>query len=172
MGFSEAVSTCLTRYATFSGRARRPEYWWFILFVVLGSIVGGLIDLVLFGAGTEAEPATAVVGPLFQLATLVPILAAGWRRMHDTGRSGWYLLLPTAVSLLGLVALSLGWVGVTELEQGTVNAETLETVGQGYGLAVLGLVALVQLVLAVLVIWWLTRPSQPGSNAFGPEPAA
>ena len=79
MNFIDAVKTCFRKYADFNGRARRPEYWWFTLFLVLASFV---FDM--FGD---------VVYLLFSLATLLPSLAVGARRLHDTNRSGWWQLL-------------------------------------------------------------------------------
>ena len=50
MGFGEAVRSCFDKFLTFSGRARRAEYWWFVLFNILGSIIAGMIDRALFGS--------------------------------------------------------------------------------------------------------------------------
>lgn len=163
MGFVAAVRTCLGKYVTFSGRARRPEYWWFALFVALGSIVATVIDGVLFGFGTDTEPASQVVSPLFSLATFLPLLAAGWRRMHDTGKPGRYLFIPLLVSLAIGLAIGAGAIGMAELDP----AGPSEEVGMG-GIAI---AFLVQVGVTILVIWWLTRPSQPGPNAYGDEPA-
>lgn len=79
MNFEEAVKTCLTKYVDFSGRASRPEYWWFFLFLVLVSLVLSYFSEILSG--------------VFSLAMLLPSLAAGVRRLHDTERSGWWLLI-------------------------------------------------------------------------------
>lgn len=85
MSFGDAVKTCLGKYVDFSGRARRSEYWWFFLFNVLVGVVGYVIDAAL---GTY---------PLFYalvaLALFLPGLAAAVRRLHDTGRSGWWYLI-------------------------------------------------------------------------------
>ncbi len=75
----------LKNYATFSGRATRSEYWFFVLFniiisVVLG-VVGGLVDF-------------ALLSSIYSLAVLLPSIAVGIRRMHDVGKSGWFLLIP------------------------------------------------------------------------------
>jgi uncharacterized membrane protein YhaH (DUF805 family) len=75
----------LQNYATFSGRARRSEYWYFFLFnviiaFVLG-IVGGMIE-------------TTILSNIYSLAVLIPGIAVGVRRMHDVGKSGWFLLIP------------------------------------------------------------------------------
>lgn len=86
--FSEAVSTCFQKYATFSGRANRPECWNFILFFLLASFAATVADLLVFGQG-EARAFSAVT----MLALLLPYFAALIRRLHDTDRSGWWLLL-------------------------------------------------------------------------------
>ena len=88
MNFSDAVQTCVRKYAEFNGRASRPEYWWFTLFVVL---VGTLLGFV-----------SSLLSWLFYLGMLVPSVAAASRRLHDTSRSGWW-------QLIGLVPL-VGWI--------------------------------------------------------------
>ena len=78
----------LKQYADFSGRARRKEYWMFSLFNLI--IVYGLT---ITGAVLEI-PAIAMVGSIYSLATMIPGIAVGVRRMHDAGKSGWFLLIP------------------------------------------------------------------------------
>lgn len=165
MTFARAVRHCLRNYATFSGRARRPEYWWFFLFVVLGGIVTDLIDGVLFGFGAPDAPETQILGPLWSLTMFVPLLAAGWRRMHDTGRPGWYLLIPMLISLA--VLFLVGFEMTAVLAIGGPDAAGL---GLGAGVALAGLLLVAQLVASLLILWWLTRPSEKGRNAYGPEP--
>lgn len=84
------------KYAVFSGRASRKEYWMFVLFNVIVAIIVGMVSAML-------EPATSsdqsVLGSVYQLAVLIPSLSVGCRRMHDTGRSGWWLIVPI-VSLI------------------------------------------------------------------------
>lgn len=96
MGFTQSVKTCLSKYVVFSGRARRSEYWWFVLFVVLVNIGLAVLGAVFFGTDPETGQGSNLLNSVFQLAILLPLLAAGWRRLHDTGRPGWYLLLPLA----------------------------------------------------------------------------
>jgi uncharacterized membrane protein YhaH (DUF805 family) len=81
---------CLKKYAVFSGRARRKEYWMFVLFNFLILLALGLVDGLSGGTGGGAS----VVATLYQLGTLLPTLAAGVRRMHDTDHSGWWLIVP------------------------------------------------------------------------------
>jgi uncharacterized membrane protein YhaH (DUF805 family) len=170
MGFSEAIKTCFSKYATFSGRARRPEYWWFFLFIVIGSVATTMADGVIFGFGTPEASATQVVSPIFSLATILPVLAAGWRRMHDTGRPGWYLLIPLGVSIATMLGIMLGVVGFAEMEVAGVDEETLREASSGLGLVGIAIMGIVQLIVSVLVIWWLTRPTQAGANQYGEEP--
>ncbi len=90
MKLQESVKVCLAKYADFTGRATRSEYWWFVLFVVLVSAAASLVSHTLSG--------------LFSLATLVPSLAAATRRLHDTNRSGWWQLV-CLVPVVGLIVL-------------------------------------------------------------------
>ena len=84
----------LTNYAQFKGRARRAEYWNFVLFNALAYIVLGLLSL--------ASSAFAIVLVLYYLGILIPSLAVGVRRMHDLGKSGWYILV-TLIPLVGAI---------------------------------------------------------------------
>lgn len=88
MSFFEAVATCFSKYGTFSGRASRAEFWWFLLFNILAALM--LLNLVSSFAGPDAG--VAVVS-FYNLAILVPSIAVGARRLHDMGRSGWWQLL-------------------------------------------------------------------------------
>lgn len=118
MTFKESVRTCLTeRYVGFSGRAPRSEFWWFALFVLAGQFVLGALDGLVFPGDT------AVLNPLFSLAVFLPQIAVAVRRLHDTGRSGWWLLL-----------------------------------------------ALIPVIGFLILVWWYTRPTEPGPNRFGPPP--
>ncbi len=103
MSFADAVSSVLRQYAVFRGRARRAEYWWFVLFTVLVSLVAGIIDGML---GTMAQSGVGFVGTIASLALLLPSLAVTVRRLHDTDRSGWWVLaflIPIAGFVLWLV---------------------------------------------------------------------
>jgi uncharacterized membrane protein YhaH (DUF805 family) len=108
MNFPTAIKTCLTeKYATFSGRASRSEYWWFYLLIVI-------VALLLRGSMPTpnfADPASfhfPMMGGLFGIVMLVlflPILAAGVRRLHDTDRTGWWFLIGFIPFIGGLVLL-------------------------------------------------------------------
>lgn len=176
MGFSEAVRVCLRKFVTFSGRATRPEYWYFFLFVLLGGFVFAVLDYIFFGGSVEttleATSASFEVksnGPLaslFNLAMFLPALAAGWRRMHDTGRSGLFMFYPLIVMVgVGMYLAFLG--GLAQVTSGNIEG----FIG-GLG-AIIAIGAIIVMVLSpLIVLWWLTRPSQPGDNEFGPATRA
>jgi uncharacterized membrane protein YhaH (DUF805 family) len=81
----------LKKYAVFSGRARRKEYWLFVLFNLIFAILLGFTDGML---GLVSDSGQGVLSSVYQLAVLIPSIAVGVRRMHDTDHSGWWLLLP------------------------------------------------------------------------------
>jgi len=81
----------LKKYAVFNGRSRRKEYWMFFLFNVIIAFVLGMIEGVL---GINSNTTQNVFADLYQLAVLVPSIAVGIRRMHDVGKSGWFMLVP------------------------------------------------------------------------------
>jgi uncharacterized membrane protein YhaH (DUF805 family) len=99
MSFTDAVRTCLSKYVDFSGRARRSEYWWFALFVILAGVVGTLLDGLF---GTRSDLGAGAVQGVINLALLLPSLAVAVRRLHDTSRTGWWILI-------GLVPV-VGWI--------------------------------------------------------------
>ena len=84
------------KYAVFSGRARRTEYWMFMLFNVIAGIILGIVDAILGTGG--------VLGAIYALAVLIPGLAVSVRRLHDTSRSGWWLLI-AFVPIVGAIVL-------------------------------------------------------------------
>ncbi|ODS67883.1 MAG: hypothetical protein ABS38_07770 [Acidovorax sp. SCN 68-22] len=94
MDFVTAVKSCLTQYASFSGRATRPEFWWFFLFQILALVVTSML-------GDLAYSIAA-------LLLLLPALAVGARRLHDVGRSGWWQLL--TLTGIGYLVLLYWWV--------------------------------------------------------------
>ena len=96
MGFGEAVKSFWSNYATFKGRSRRSEYWWIQLFLVLTNLAVAAIDLVLMNGDIDrfiANGGGGIVGLVWILATIVPALAVLVRRLHDTGKSGWWVLI-------------------------------------------------------------------------------
>ncbi len=113
MGFVDAVRTGFSKYATFSGRASRPEYWYFALFGMLAALVAAIPDAVLAGPMADVGP----VGLLVSLVLLLPSIAVGVRRLHDSGRSGWWVLI-ILVPLVGAVVLIVFFLLPTSPETG------------------------------------------------------
>lgn len=97
MKFPDAVRSALTNYATFAGRARRSEFWFFYLFLLLAQIGASILDGAIFGWA-----ASGPIGLVVSLGLLLPMIAVAARRLHDGGRSGWWMLI-------GLVPL-VGWI--------------------------------------------------------------
>jgi uncharacterized membrane protein YhaH (DUF805 family) len=95
MNFTQAISSGFSNYVDFTGRAVRSEYWYWVLFVVIASIVASIIDAVL---------GIRLFNPIFGLAILLPSIAIGVRRLHDIDRSGWWLLL-NFIPLIGAIVL-------------------------------------------------------------------
>lgn len=148
MDFPTAVRTCLMqKYATFQGRASRSEYWWFFLAVLIGAVITQLIWGVLYA--------------IYMLAVICPALAVGFRRLQDTGRPGWYIAIPFGLSLL------------TSLLAPDIPSEEAMAAGEMPDVGAIGIYAvlsIVQLVVSLLFLWWLTRPSDPEANAHGAPP--
>jgi len=85
MTFQEAIKDAFSKYTQFSGRSSRSAYWYFYLFVVLGDVIVGIADGIL-GTGF-------ILAILFGLGVVIPSLAVSVRRLHDIGRTGWWLLI-------------------------------------------------------------------------------
>ena len=81
----------LQKYAVFTGRARRKEYWMFFLFNMIASFLVGIISGIMMGTGSTDFD---YLGTLYSVAVLLPSIAVGVRRMHDVGKSGWFILIP------------------------------------------------------------------------------
>jgi uncharacterized membrane protein YhaH (DUF805 family) len=160
MTFTQAVRSVLTNYVTFSGRARRSEYCWFYLFTILVSIATAVIDAVL---STAVDNEIGIVGLVASLALLLPSLAVTARRLHDTGRTGWWMLLPVVPLLAAMVvgfAAFLTFVFSSDAGGSPVAAVTVL------------LVACVLITLAAFftLVVFLCLDSSPGPNKYGPSP--
>ena len=143
MGFQDAIRTGFAKYFTFSGRAPRSEYWWWVLFIFVGNIVLGLLDGMIFGYGVEDA---AMLSSLFGMATLVPSFAVTARRLHDVNRSGWWQVAPYGMLIVTAIMAA-------------INAIILLTAA-----------AITALVLLVALLVWLVRAGTNGTNSFGPDP--
>ena len=107
MGFGAALRSFWQNYGAFKGRAGRSEYWFIQLFLVLTNLAAAFIDLALLDGDVEgliAMGGGGIVGLVWILATIVPALAVLIRRLHDTGRSGWWALIGV-VPVVGAIVL-------------------------------------------------------------------
>jgi uncharacterized membrane protein YhaH (DUF805 family) len=164
MGFGEAIRTCFRKYVTFSGRARRSEYWYFYLFTVLVDIVAVILDAIVEGAtGNAARETFRSSGPfetIVNLALLLPSLAVTVRRLHDTNRSGWLLLGFAGYVIVAIIAF-LAMMGASLVADGRSSpgaiavAVVLMLGGFAYGI--------------FLFVCMLLNGNQ-GENSYGPDP--
>lgn len=105
MSFTESVRTCISKFATFDGRATRSEFWWFYLFAALVGFIGYVPILILTIIGASSNDGAVsgiltiltvmfwIVWLIAIIALYIPLLAVGSRRLHDRGQSGWLQLL-------------------------------------------------------------------------------
>jgi uncharacterized membrane protein YhaH (DUF805 family) len=158
----------LKRYAEFSGRSRRTEYWMFFLFqillmvafwVLLAIVGGGALmsggDPTALAAAGGAVMLVSVLYGLVSLALLIPGIAVTVRRLHDTNRTGWWVLAPIA----GYVIMLIGTVMV---------ASSPDNPGLGGILALVG--GLTALVLALVLLVFMFLEGTRGPNNYGPDP--
>ena len=168
-GAMEWMILPLKRYAEFSGRSRRKEYWMWILFLILANIVLSILDAVL-GLGGSATTTTSsapgamgaagnlsggLLSGVFSLAVLVPNITVAVRRLHDTDHSGWWILLP-------IVPLVLAFGGVFA-GAAAASVSSMMFAGVAFlGVFITGL---------LLLVWYCTEGTR-GPNRFGDDPKA
>jgi uncharacterized membrane protein YhaH (DUF805 family) len=99
MNFPQAIESGFRDYVTFAGRAGRLEYWFWILFILIGNIGAAIVDYAAFGQTAFFSP----VSTIFLLVTYLPTVAIGIRRLHDIGRTGWWCLI--AFTVIGCIVL-------------------------------------------------------------------
>ena len=159
MNMVDAVKSVLTQYVGFSGRARRSEYWYWTLATILVGIVVGLIELML-GMGSDTS---GPLSTLLNLALLLPGLAVTFRRLHDTGRSGWWIggfYLALIVFVIVLLAM-VGGLMATGSED-TAAAAVMGVVAILFGVAVL--------IWGIAMLVFLCKDSDVGPNKYGQNP--
>ena len=163
-----AVKTCFKKYFDFKGRARRSEYWWFVFFVTIVSSV--------FNYGGLLVPALSFIGALCSLVFLIPQLSAMTRRLHDTGRSGWWVLLLAVLSIaaIGALAYVLAPLASQMLEvtdsfaQAQMMADAMQASPTASTVFIFCGIAISLLGLIVFIFTLLD--SKWGENKYGPSP--
>lgn len=162
--FGDAIRVCFEKFVRFKGRASRSEYWWFFLFSLLGSIATSLVDMALVGVQSEVSP----ISSIFSIVLFLPTMAVTWRRLHDTGRSGWLIggfyiaILVVAVLVLSVAA---GQVGYDVMMNNNFEAAGREMAGGLVGIMVL--IGLAVLAYSITILVFLCQTGQPGPNRYG-----
>jgi len=105
MNIQTSIKTCFNKYATFSGRASRSEFWFFYLFTILLSAVTLVIDTMLLGYYSYGFSPTNTISAII---TFLPSLAVSVRRLHDVNRSGWWWFI--SLTIIGIIVLLVWWV--------------------------------------------------------------
>lgn len=167
MNFQPAVRTCLSKYATFAGRASRSEFWWFALFylgisaaivAIRSAVFGPTVEMregIRWAANGSVQPFQVthysydggMAGMIFSIITACPLIAVSWRRLHDTGRSGWMGFMPLVVAIF---TIALAFLTPTNF------------------FVVLSFISI--LIAIVFLTVMLTQKSVRGSNPYGPNP--
>ncbi len=106
MSFGQAISSVFKNYANFNGRARRSEFWFFALFNLIIYLAASVINYLIAGS-SDTTSIIGIIYLLYSLATILPSLAVSWRRLHDIGKSGAYILF-ILIPLVGWIFL-LAW---------------------------------------------------------------
>jgi uncharacterized membrane protein YhaH (DUF805 family) len=161
VSFGDAVLSVLRQYATFRGRASRPEFWWWYLCAVLVNIATSLVE----NAAHDAI-GVSLLGTFVGLGLLLPTLAVSVRRLHDSGLSGWWVLAPVGLAVLGFALLFGGFAAIFAP---AFTGNGPGSPGLGLALAAVGL--LLVLASGVLNLVLMLRRSTPGPNRFGAHPA-
>jgi len=159
MNFVQAIESCYKNYFNFSGRARRSEYWYFVLWTLILTIaVFIFLGVMLLYVKTNILLALVSVGlelitALVLLGSLVPLWSAQVRRLHDMGRSGWW----AGASILLAIFNEIG--ALTSLHK-TVSAADLGGLLWRFAFDVAGLI------LAFVILFFLVQPSREENNRF------
>ena len=185
MSFKEAVNTCFAKYLDFEGRARRSEYWWFSLFCLLGTVVlmcpmallsyledshGINMDAGLWAAGYAISAILALIGILFILAIIIPSLTVEVRRLHDIGRSGWWVFWSIVISIVASAVPFSSFDFGTAMDLGEIESFT-----KAFDLAllpalILFLPKLGNWILEIVLLVFTLLDSHEGENQYGQSP--
>ena len=181
MGFWESVRTCFRKYFDFKGRARRSEYWWYCLFSVVACLIWALFGTLLLAlpigmvvqhvSGNETAVLTTMIIILCipLLFLVLPSVSVQVRRLHDTGRSGWWMV---ASIILEIVAAALPF---TLFGSDAIDFDFMEEFSRSFELSTAAGVADVGLTIAtnamsIILIVFSIFDSHKTENKYGPSP--
>jgi len=139
------------KYADFSGRAPRAEYWWYILGAIIVSVIARIIDSIV---GLNVVGPYGLLSLIVMLGLLVPNIAVSVRRLHDTNRSGRWILLPIVPYALAIV----------------LAGPAIMTGSVGAGIGIAALLMFVGFICGIVVLVFMCLAGTPGDNRFGPSP--
>ena len=148
----EWAMTPLRKYAQFSGRAPRAEYWWFYLGYIILALVLNIL--------TGISEIFGLLGILY-LALVIPMIAVGVRRLHDIDRTGWWLLAPILPYAIGFAMMFPAMMSGAADPANPFNMT---------GLGLVSIFLLLGLAMAVLVFVFSVLPGTKGPNRYGPDP--
>ena len=143
MSFGQAIASAFSKYFTFSGRARRSEYWFFYLFTIMINVPLSILSL--------AVPELVILGNIVSIGLFFPSLCVTVRRFHDIGKSGWNILLFTVLPIV------------------VYAVATIISIAIGTPLLIF-FAAIFLIAMIVVYIIWMCRDSEPGYNKWGPNP--
>lgn len=170
-----AVRRCLRQFDVFSGRARRAEYWKFVVAVGLGQLLILVVHGAIFGPRMVFDPVHrhmnltfdgGLPGTIFSFLMITPVLAVTFRRLHDRDHSGWWAVVPLAIVVLPLLATALWSLAPPGLRPGPSIGEYRFTLGGTLPV----LIVIPAAITAVILFIQLARAGTPGPNRFGPDP--
>ena len=170
MGFIEACSTACKKIVTFKGRARRSEFWW----AVLGIIIFNLIMTPVNYMGKTG----VIISNLLSLVITILSLSLTFRRLHDTGRSGWFVGIPFIISMIGLVVVFYGILsmGINILElidtPDMLSQEIIENMNNSSSMNIMAgtFLFFISGLLCIVVFVFCCLDSKPGTNKYGESP--
>ena len=182
MTLPQTARQCLRKYANFSGRATRAEFWWWYLamsLVLMGlAIIDGIINMAFLALNIGIiSPLSLLVG----VAIVLPFLTVTSRRLHDIGRSGWWQVAWYAIDIVASLVFLVAWVFVFILLLGGATNGSNEVEGSNGGTSLLVWIPLLATALVsagaiiAVYVWallWLVRQREAGPNRFGSDPRA
>jgi uncharacterized membrane protein YhaH (DUF805 family) len=155
--FIDAIKRGFQNYFKFSGRATRAEYWWFVLFTQLLGLAG-IVPVIGW-----------IIGPLASIASIIPSISLSVRRLHDIGKSGWWMMVWVGSVLIWVFWFIFFVAGLGNMEdENWIQEESDAFWGQ---VAVSAGVLLIASV-ALMIVWvvWFVRKGDKGPNKYGPDP--
>jgi len=174
----------LVKYVDFQGRARRSEFWLWVLFrIIVGMVSGSIVTSVMFSGMNFQNPdpsqfmaryfQVVPVIQLINLALLLPSIAVAVRRLHDINRTGWWYIMPIVVSIAGFIVFFISFGAKLITMAGGADHMTdqqgLQFVLSMFGSIFLYLILPILVAEIVMLVFYVTDGT-PGSNRFGPDP--